>query len=58
MNESTLKYRLVRALSHMTSQYTRGLVTTLHDLGDVLGRPWDTFFWALTMSWSRLLARV
>ena len=33
-------------------------MTTLHDLGGVLERPLDTFFWALTLSWSRLLARV
>ena len=32
-------------------------MTTLHDFGGVLGRPWGTFFWALTVSWSRLLAR-
>ena len=31
-------------------------MTTLHDFGGVLGRPLDTFFWALTISWSRLLA--
>ena len=32
---------------------------TLHDLGGVSGRPWDTtFFWAPTISWSRLLAHV
>jgi hypothetical protein len=48
----------LRARSHMTSHYTWGPVTTLHDFGDVLGRPLDTFFWALTISWSRLLARV
>jgi hypothetical protein len=42
----------------MTSRYTRGSMTTLHDLGGVLGEPLDTFFWALTISWSRLLARV
>ena len=32
----------------------------LHDMifGGVLGRPLDTFFWALTISWSRLSARV
>ena len=24
----------------------------------MLGRPWDALFWALTMPWSRLLARV
>ena len=42
----------------MTSHYTRGSVTTLRDFGGVLGQPWDAFFWALTTSWSRLLARV
>ena len=29
-----------------------------HGFGGVLGQPLDTFFWALTISWSRLLARV
>ena len=48
----------LRAPSHMASHYTWGSVTTLHDFGGVLGRSLDTFFWALTMSWSRLLARV
>ena len=38
----------------MTSHYTWRSVTTLHDVGGVLGRPSDTFFWALTISWSRL----
>jgi hypothetical protein len=33
------------------------VVTTLLDVGDVLGRPLNTFFWALTISWSRLSAR-
>ena len=33
-------------------------MTTLDDFGGVLGRPLDTFFWALTISWSRLLAGV
>ena len=47
-----------RAQSHMTSHYTWGSVTTLHDFGGVLGRPLDTFFWALTISWSWLLACV
>ena len=46
------------AQSHMTSHYTWGPVTTLHDVGGVLGRPLDTFSWALTIPWSRLLARV
>ena len=31
----------------MTSHYTRGSVITLHGYGGVLGRPLDTFFWAL-----------
>ena len=43
----------------MASHYTWGSVTTLDDFGGVLGRwPLDTFFWAITISWSRLLARV
>ena len=42
----------------MTSHYTQGSVTTLHDFGGVLGRPLDTFIWAQTILWSRLLARV
>ena len=47
-----------RACSHMTLHYIWVSVTTLHDFGGVLGRPLDTFFWAITISWSRLLARV
>ena len=48
----------LRARSFMTSHYTWGSVSTLHDFGGVLGRPSETFFWALTISWSRLLACV
>ena len=48
----------LRARSHRTSRCTRGSVTTIHDLGGVWGRPLDTFFWALTISWSWLLAYV
>jgi hypothetical protein len=48
----------MRARSRMTSHYTWGSMTMLHDFGDVLGRSLDTFFWALTNSWSRLLACV
>ena len=48
----------LRVQSRMTSHYTWVSVTTLHDFGGVLGWPLDTFIWALTMSWSRLLARV
>jgi hypothetical protein len=34
-------------------------MATLHDdVGGVLGRALDNFFWALTISWSRLSARV
>ena len=44
--------------SHMASHYTRGSVTTLHDVEGVLGGPLDTSFWALTIPWPRLLARV
>ena len=44
----------LRARSHMTSHYTWGSVTTLHNFGGVLGGPLETFFWALTISWSRL----
>ena len=47
----------LRAWSHMASRYTWGSVTTLHDFGGVLGWPLDTFFWALTIPWSRFLAR-
>ena len=48
----------LRAWSDMTSHYTWRSMTMLHDFGGVLGQPLDTFFWALTISWSRLLARV
>ena len=48
----------LKAWSHMTSHYTWGSVTTLHDFGSDLGRPFDAFFWALTISWSPLLAHV
>ena len=40
----------------MTSHYAT--TTTIHDFGSALGWPLDTFFWALTISWSWLLARV
>ena len=33
-------------------------MTTLNDFGGVLGQPSDTFVWALTILWSRLLACV
>ena len=48
----------LKARSHMTSHYTWGSMTTLRDFGGVLGQSLHTFFWALTISWSRLLAPV
>jgi hypothetical protein len=48
----------LRAQSHTTSHYTWGSMTTLHEFGGVLVCLWTLFFWALTISWSRLLARV
>ena len=47
----------LRAPSHMASNYTWGYVTTLHDFGGMMGWPYDTSFWAITISWSRLLHR-
>ena len=37
----------LRTRSHMTSHYTWGTLTTLHDFEGVLGWPLDTFFRAL-----------
>ena len=48
----------LKVRSQMSSHYTWKPVTTLHEFGGVLGRPLDTFFGALRISWSRLLARV
>jgi hypothetical protein len=50
----------LRVLSHITSHDIWGSVTTLHDFGGyrMLGRHLDTFFWALTISGSWLLAHV
>ena len=48
----------LRVQSHMASHYTWGSVTTLRDFGGVSGRHLVTFFWAHTISWLRLLARV
>ena len=45
-----------RARSHATSHYTWGPMTTQCGFGGVLGHPLDTFNWALTISWSWLLA--
>jgi hypothetical protein len=59
LHKNSLKSIWLRARSRMASYYTQGFLTTQHDFGGVLGQgPLDTFFWALTMSWSRLLAHV
>ena len=42
----------------MTSHYTWGSVTTVHDLEGVLGRPLHTLFWALTLSWSPVIGEI
>ena len=39
-----------RAGSHIASHYIWGFVTTLYKFGGVLGRPSDSFIWALTTS--------
>ena len=44
---------------HIWLHTTLGVsVTQKHDFGGALGQPLDTFVWALTISWSWLLARV
>ena len=48
----------LRVRSRMASHYTWGSVITPHDFGGVMGRHLDTSFWSLTISWSRLLARL
>ena len=42
----------LRAQSHMTSHYTWGSVTTLHDVGGVSGRLLDAFVKTLATPWS------
>ena len=48
----------LRARLHINSHYTWRSVTTRHTFGGMLGRPLDTFIWALMISWSRLLTHV
>ena len=49
----------LRARSHMTSHFTWGSVTTLHDFGVVLARHWACSLASHNfMAWSRLLACV
>jgi hypothetical protein len=59
LNNTTFFVSPTRCHTKEREQYTWGSVTTLHDFGGELGRqPLDTFFWALTVSRSWLLARV
>ena len=56
MNRNSLTKQLVEC--PVTCDFHTTLedpVTTLHDVEGVLGRPLDTFFWALLISWSRIL---
>jgi hypothetical protein len=56
MNRNSLKEHLVEgSVTYDFTLHFWGSVTTLHDFGGVVGWPLDTFFWALTISWSRLL---
>ena len=50
----------LRAWSHMTSHYRTLEDPWLHSMifGGDLGRPFRAFLWALTISWSQLLACV
>ena len=50
--------QLIDSLEFIEIAFGWGSVTTLHDFGGVLRWPLDTFFWALIISWSRLLAHV
>ena len=58
MNIFSLKQHLVEGM--VTYDFTLHLRVCDHtaDFGGVLGRPLGTFFWAPTISWSRLLACV
>ena len=58
MNRTRWNSISLRAQSYMTSHYTLGPWPHCMLLGCVSGQPLDTFFWALTNSWSQLLARV
>ena len=59
MNRNSLKKHLgENPLTYDFTLHSRLHDHTLHDVGGVLGQPLDTLFWALTISWSRLLARV
>ena len=58
MNRNSLESHLVeRAVTYDLMLDFEGPYH-IHDFGSVLGRPLGTFFWALRISRSRLLARV
>jgi hypothetical protein len=58
MNRNSLKKHSVEGLVTYDFTLHLGFVITLHVVGSALGWSWDTFIWAFTISWSRLLARV
>ena len=58
MNRNSLKLHLVEGLITYGFKLHLRVVIALHHFGGVLGQPSDTFFWALTISWSQLVARV
>ena len=59
MNRNSIKLHLVEGpVTYDFTIHLRVRDHTPYDFGGVLGWPLHTFFWALTISWSRLLARV
>ena len=59
MNRHPLKKHLVEGpVTYGFTLHSRARDHTAWDFGGVLGRPLVTFVWALTISWSRLSARV
>jgi hypothetical protein len=58
MNRNSLKQHLVQGPVTYDFRLHLRARTALHDFGGVLGRPLDTFLWALTFSWSQILARL
>ena len=59
MNRNSLKQHMVEGpvLTYDFTLHSRVRDhTNLHEFGGVLGQPLDTFLWALTIPWSRLLA--
>ena len=58
MNRISLKKHLVEGTVTYDFALHLRICTTLHDFGGALRWPLNTFFWALTIPWSGLLAHV